>query len=117
MSQLTLGLDPPKELRRGRAPSKAAPPKTDGRDPHEVLEEWCEAEECLLFLWGENPNICAARSHSSNDPGIDRWVQRKRAEEILARHGYTHHANQVSPDAQGRQRRGRVYWRKGRART
>lgn len=104
MSQLSLGLEPPTATRRGRTP--AEPPKHDGREPHEVLEEWCKAKECLIFLWGQNPHICAARSHSSTDPGIDRWVERKRAEEILARHGYRYESEQVHGD-----RRAKVYGR------
>ena len=96
MTQLSLGLDPPKEARRGRAP--APQPKADGREPHAVLEEWCKAKECMIFLWGRNPHICAARSHSSIDPGIYRWVERKRAEEILAQNGYRHTSDQTNGD-------------------
>lgn len=97
--QLSLGLEPPTTTGRGRSPAPAnAPkvaPKPDGRDPHVVLEEWCDQEECLIFLWGANPHICNARSHSSRDPGLDRWVKRKRAEEILAAYGYVHTSNQI----------------------
>lgn len=92
MTQLSLSLEPPTTTGRGRPP--AVPAADEGRDPHYVLEEWCEDKECMIFLWGKNPHICAARAHSLRDPGIDRWVERKRAEEILSKHGYRHTSDQ-----------------------
>jgi len=95
--------------------SGVAPAEDRPRDPAEgldgvaALEAWCEAREALVYLWGSNPTICAARTHAAGDRGLDRWMNRRSAEEILRRHGYTLHGTQTSPDERGVLRKGKVY--------
>lgn len=86
--QLGLFDAPPEEPEKTSAPKPvkrtARKPYPDLEDPHKFLEMLCKEDECLIFLYGKNPHICAVRSHSSRDDEKPRWVDRRRAEKILA---------------------------------
>lgn len=112
--QLMLGIDPPTSTGHGRKPSspKVSRAEPDGRDGLVVLEEWCDREECLIFLWGDNPHLCNVRTHSSEDPGLDRWVNRHEAEKILAAYGFRHVSHQIKKSENGKlEITGKVYRR------
>lgn len=90
----------PTKTGRGRVPVLDPPvepvqeiPRCVG-EAHETFERWCREGEAMIFLQGQNPHICAARTYSRADKGYDRWVERTHAEETLRAHGYTLHGIQ-----------------------
>jgi hypothetical protein len=62
------------------------------------LGKLIEHKVCMIFLRGQNPNICQVRCHSNWEQGVEEvarkaWIDRSVAERLLAEEYYKHGTN------------------------
>jgi len=94
-------------------PVPVAAPRAPKRPAEDVLNEWCSEGEGMIFLIGQNPNICAVRTFSSTDNGQERWMSRQDAENILRGHRYVQHGTQRRARPGKPDWVAKVYWQPG----
>ena len=63
---------------------------------HCVWDDDHRKPKFLIFLYGNNPNVCFVRTHSTSDNGESWCINREYAVETLINNGYYYHSNHIS---------------------